>query len=86
MSPPITSSSLVESYQQVMREAFEIVCPKENWKDAIDTRVTLTTEAEMTIIREAVIFFTGSVPEFSRIGNTRIYRVRAAGYYATIGA
>ena len=68
--------------------AFNRVAP-ENWKDKIDARVTLDTH-EWTVLREAVIFYTGSVPTAMPVAmgedGTVLYRVRAAGYYATIGA
>src|SRR5689334_16707240 len=64
---------------------FERVRPAENWKNRIDAVVTLADDREMIGTREAVIFFTGSVPTFEPRGRNR-YRVRAAGYYATIGA
>lgn len=56
-----------------------------NWKLAIDRVVTLANDRELLGMREAIIFYTGSVPAFEAIGNNQ-YRVRAVGYYRTIGA
>lgn len=67
--------------------AFERV-RSENWKNRIDVVVTLTDD-ERALVAEAVPFFTGSLPEFLELGVAgigRIYRVRANGYYLTIGA
>lgn len=57
----------------------------DNWKERIDRVVVLKNDRELLGMREAVVFFTGSVPTFEAMGRNR-YRVRAAGYYATIGA
>jgi hypothetical protein len=79
-----------------LTEAFNLVAPKDGWKNPINAEVVIDSDLRMLLIREAVIFFTGSVPtfDFSRSvrpikgtdGGAAIYRVRAAGYYATIGA
>lgn len=66
-----------------LSEAFKKVQPKGHWKNAIDATLPLA-EGEFAMITEAVIFFTGSVPEFQKVGAQ--YRVTAAGYFATIGA
>jgi hypothetical protein len=83
--------------QSELSAAFARVSPLGNWKATIDTLAVLTDDAdegnhdaEMALVRDAVIHFTGSVPEFSQQGKPRggrtCYRVTAAGYYATIGA
>lgn len=71
-----------------LETAFNRVVNKSNWKNPIDTIVTVQPlSGELDDIREAVIFYTGSVCKFSRgEGDRRIVRVQAAGYYATIGA
>jgi hypothetical protein len=76
--------------------AFSLVEPKDNWKNAIDAEVVLGTDRASLMVREAVTFFTGSTPriEFVRVlrpitgtePGASVYRVRAAGYYATVGA
>lgn len=66
---------------------FESVQNRENWKYAIDADVVADSERALTGLREAVIFFTGSVPSFEKLqGVTNGYRVQAAGYYVAIGA
>jgi hypothetical protein len=70
--------------------AFNRVANKLNWKLIIDALVELDEHREMAMIREAVIFFTGSVPTFAAIAGAAKpkcrYRVTAAGYYQTVGA
>lgn len=74
-----------------LRQAFDRVADLSNWKNRIDATV-YADRVELEMIREAVVFFTGSVAHFARLGDAlpgsahRPYRVRAAGYYATIGA
>lgn len=72
-----------------LREAFGRVQDPTNWKKAIDARIPLCSDFDLLVVREAVIFFTGSVPSIDFVlvrGGRNIYRVRAAGYYQTIGA
>lgn len=71
---------------------FNLVANKANWKNAIDATVALSFE-DADLLREVVIFFTGSVPTFEVIEPTAyrndrksLYRVTAAGYYHAIGA
>jgi hypothetical protein len=68
--------------------AFARVQNRTNWKLAVDATVTLATNREILVLREAVIFFTGSVPTFSVVisPDGLRYRVQAAGYYAAVGA
>lgn len=86
-----------------LHAAFELLKASPGvWKDPVDAFVTwpnpyATTPDEL---REACVFFTGSVPEVTflkgaararavaLIGHDsgRVARVTAAGYYATIGA
>lgn len=73
-----------DEYVATLRAAFERVENKDHWKNPINVVLELT-EADKLAIREAVIFYTGSVPRFTLLTGSR-YRVRAAGYYATIGA
>lgn len=68
-------------------EAFNRVCNKENWKMPIEAKLPKeTTTEELSMISEAVIFYTGSVPKFRNVPETKEIVVEAAGYYATIGA
>lgn len=70
--------------------AFDRVASRVNWKDGIDVVVDVANDAELETIREAVVFFTGSDPTFEPLPGAELpgcrYRVRAAGYYAAIGA
>ena len=68
-----------------LHEAFELVQNRENWKAPIDATVTAATKRERDVIGRAVTFFTGSVAQFELVGFNR-FRVRAAGYYAAVGA
>ena len=73
-----------------LTEAFALIQPKGHWKNPIDaechTGVMPTMSArEVAAVHQAVIFFTGSVPEITHLGNFRC-RVTAAGYFAAIGA
>lgn len=83
LGQPVTRGQLSEAFKRVQSPT--------HWKNAIDRRVYLT-EADIAMTTEAVVFFTGSVPEFVPLSRRvhsdgrQHYRVRAAGYFATIGA
>jgi hypothetical protein len=67
------------------REAFNRVLTEgQNWKMPIDKVVEMDA-TEIPLIRQAIIDHTASTPSFTSVGVGR-YRVRAAGYYATVGA
>lgn len=73
-----------------LSDAFERVKPKPNWKLPICAEITTaTTEAEsareVAMIREAVVYFCGCVPEIRHQGNFR-FLVTAVGYYEAVGA
>jgi hypothetical protein len=68
-----------------LQRAFNRVVNAENWKRPIDATIRIETIAEQALIREAVIFYTGSVPEFTT-ATARATRVCAVGYYIAIGA
>ena len=68
-----------------LSDLFRRVQPQEHWKNPIDAVATLANDRELLGLREAIIFYTGSVPTLASLGANQ-YRVRAAGYYATIGA
>ena len=81
MGKPVTQGQL--------SKAFDKVANKANWKFPVDATVTIKTHYEMALIQEAVVFFTGSVAKFTAVellGSKCKYQVKAAGYYATIGA
>jgi hypothetical protein len=80
------STESYDARQARLDAAFAKVRPADHWKNPI--RATLpkgTTPEQLDEIREAVIHFTGSVPEFEPLADGRV-RVEAAGYFATIGA
>lgn len=74
--------------QQKYQPLFDLVAPKDNWKERIDALVDPAELSKLGATKSdlghAVTFYTGSVPTIGREG-TKI-RVRAAGYYACIGA
>ncbi len=72
-----------------LRESFDLVAPKTNWKDPIDAIVELGTDRDVALMREAVVFMTGSVPVITpagRPGSIEKFRVEADGYFHAIGA
>jgi len=68
-----------------LRDAFEKVADRENWKMPVKAFASLRTDRERKRMREAVMFMTGSVPTITRTRGT-IHKVVADGYYAAIGA
>lgn len=58
--------------------AFDKVKNPNHWKNPIDA---YCHEDEVDMVREAVDFFTATVPEFWRLGQTSVMRVTAEGYY-----
>lgn len=68
-----------------LSEAFDRVKDSDHWKNRINKVVALETEREIKAVEVAVTFFTGSIATVTPLGNDR-FRVRAAGYFATIGA
>jgi len=63
-----------------LRVAFDMVADKDDWKAPVDALIHPTYRE---VVREAVIFFTGSVPSFvARDGRLRVH---AAGYYEVCG-
>jgi hypothetical protein len=56
----------------------------ENWKDPIECEVT-ASDSELSLIEEAIAFYTGSETFFTKNKNGTI-KVMADGYYLTIGA
>lgn len=67
--------------QSELTAAFNLVADKANWKNPVDA---LIDPAQREIVSDAVVHFTGSVPTFSPAGDK--LRVKADGYYLTIGA
>lgn len=72
-----------------LSKAFDKVADQANWKNPISCVVEIEDDAELLLIRDAVIFFTASEPTFSPVSNGfsgNSYRVRADGYYKACGA
>lgn len=65
-----------------LNDAFNLVKDRKNWKYPVNALVP--RDVDRNLIASAVIFYTGSVPTFTREG--RKLRVRAAGYYNAIGS
>jgi hypothetical protein len=77
-----------------LAKAFAKVTPAGNWKEAIDADIVATVD-EIQTVKEAVTFYTGSIASVFVVDTlspnagmqTLLHvRVRAAGYYAAIGA
>jgi hypothetical protein len=75
--------------QEELREGFDRVCNKTNWKLPIMTNIEFKDEDDIRLLTDAIIHFTGSVPRFyvyeSKNGKKRV-KVNAIGYYEAIGA
>jgi hypothetical protein len=69
--------------QSELAAAFDLVANNVNWKMPVQGWIDPTDDK--TLITDAVIHFTGSIPEFHSLPSGRV-RVVAAGYYETIGA
>lgn len=67
------------------RRLFDLVSPKGDWKGAIDALVDPGPDRYRHGLRQAVIFYTGSVPKITITPQGK-FRVVAAGYYASVGA
>jgi hypothetical protein len=68
-----------------LHAAFDLVKDADNWKNRINETARLETEREIKAVEVAVTFFTGSVATVTPLG-ADTFRIRAAGYYATVGA
>ena len=80
---PVRCTSGKTRLQSELKAAFDLVAPKPNWKMPIAATIYATTEK--SLVSDAIIHFTGSVPTFASQSGKR-YRVKAAGYYASVGA
>lgn len=70
--------------RQVMKEYFNLVADKEDWKNSVARIVGDVTVHERNMIEQAVTFFTGSVVKWSyKCGKNYI---EFDGYYKAIGA
>jgi hypothetical protein len=69
-----------------LKEAFELVQDTQNWKNPINRMVPTCSGADLNLITSAVVFFAGCVPTFRVDRKTGCTIVKAAGYYAAVGA
>jgi hypothetical protein len=67
-----------------LNEAFELVKDASNWKNAIDATIPASKAHMIPMIAEAIMFFAGSESSFTYKADG--FRVRASGYYASVGA
>lgn len=65
-----------------MDAAFKKVQDNRNWKNPINAVIDAGQE---DITTEAIIFYTGSIAQYTPAGKGKV-RVEAAGYYLTIGS
>lgn len=70
-----------ERTQDELREAFNLVADPADWKNPVDA--VIPGDTDRSLIIDAVIHFTASVPVFETLPDGRL-RVAAAGYYLTI--
>jgi hypothetical protein len=71
-----------DEYQKMRSAIFAKIKPKGHWKNPIDCWIN---EDDFDACSDACVFFTGSLLEvYAKRGNK--VRVKAAGYYAAIGA
>ncbi len=75
-----------------LRQAFDRVSPKPNWKSQIDATIEIDDARDMALIREAVTFIAGSIPNITPTKSflsgraKKTFRVEADGYFHDIGA
>lgn len=86
----VARSGNFEFTRAELRAAFDSVANSQNWKLPIAGGFRTATDPtrsarQVACMREAVIFFTGSVPEIKHLGNYG-FSIKAAGYYAAVGA
>lgn len=68
-----------------LKDAFDLVKPKDNWKMPIEARLPVDTDADkLALIEDAVIFFTGGTIAIERDAGG--VTVRSEGYYHHIGS
>jgi hypothetical protein len=77
--------------RQELHDAFTWVQHPENWKYPVDAKVLASRDAvddtrRLKLVGAAVAFFTGAYPTISQDVSKRFWRVKAPGYYATVGA
>lgn len=79
-----TLSGLLGGYTETqLSEAFDMIRPTENWKMPIDAVIRDNDNVEL--VQYACMFYTGDYGTVTD-NNDGTYRIRAPGYYMTIGA
>ena len=85
----VTPRSTRVYLQEELHSAFDRVKNKEHWKLPIQCSIDYKDQEDINLITEAVVHFTGSVPQFDvyqlKSGKKRV-RIFAVGYYYAIGA
>lgn len=72
-----------------LRDAFDMVCDKDNWKNPIDARIENPGAHMREVIKDAIMYFTGSTAYFRRVvedSGRDTFHITAKGYYLAIGA
>ncbi len=59
-----------------LREIFDRICDKRDWKDAV---YAVVDRNEREVVRQAIEFMTATTPEFTEIANGKL-AVYAVGY------
>jgi hypothetical protein len=80
------NNQFIEEYGMTRGELsgyFDKVKNPGGWKLPIDS---LCVPEDVEKIKNAIIFFTGSVPVFKKSEKGYTYHVKAVGYYAAVGA
>ena len=85
----IAPTNTREYSEEELHSAFDRVKNKEHWKLPIRCTIDYKDEDDIDLIRESIIYFTGSVPDIDvrelKNGKKRV-KVSAVGYYIAIGA
>jgi len=82
---PAMSTADYDALAAKLWAAFDRVRDTSNWKMPINALIEVKDAEELALIDRAITHFTGSVPTVKRRKDGR-YRIRAAGYYMTIGS
>lgn len=77
------NGSAQEFSREEMKEAFDAVQDKQNWKNPIP--VQPIDHLKLTLTVQAIAYFAGSPTDIGQADDGTIY-IKAPGYYACIGA
>jgi hypothetical protein len=81
-SHPLYNHKIDGYLWQDLYAAFTAAAPKTDWKRPINC---IVADGECEILEVAIPFFSGSVPNFTYLGEGT-WHVTAAGYYNSVGA